>query len=168
LAPSDTIIVPVGGPPVVQPVPTGETASDWSMCPCEKIVEFWVDSGVAWFIEPCPPYSECAGVTVPWAENTDLARLTSPSPGGTLVATSHTVTWAAATGATEYWLTIGSLDQGFGDDSYWDATCGTNTSQAVTGLPDDGRDLCIRLWTQMASEPYWRHNDYVVEAYDAP
>jgi len=71
------------------------------------------------------------------------AVLTSPSPGSTLTTSSVTFTWAAGTGATNYWLDVGN-SAGSGDIS---GAATTGTSRTVGNIPRDGRTIYVRLWT---------------------
>jgi uncharacterized repeat protein (TIGR01451 family) len=71
------------------------------------------------------------------------AVLASPTPGSTLVSTSVLFTWNLIPGADQYWLDIGT-SAGIGD--LWHGAL-TSTTQAVTGLPCDGRTLYVQLFT---------------------
>ncbi|MBL8215333.1 MAG: VCBS repeat-containing protein [Bryobacterales bacterium] len=76
------------------------------------------------------------------------AVISTPAPGSTLTSAAVTFTWGPITGAT-YKLDIGSSA---GATDLFTATT-TNTSQAVTGLPVDGRTLYVRLTTTTGSGP---------------
>jgi hypothetical protein len=90
------------------------------------------------------------------AEN--LARLTSPTNGAAFATQSVTFNWSAATGATQYFLWVGS-SVGANDLASQDR--GTNLSAVVAGLPADGRTLFVRLWSLMGT---WQSNDYTYTA----
>ncbi len=71
------------------------------------------------------------------------AVLTTPPPGATLATSSVTFSWAAGTGATNYWLDVGNAP-GSGDIS---GGATTGTSRTVGSIPRDGRTIYVRLWT---------------------
>jgi hypothetical protein len=88
----------------------------------------------------------------------NVATLSAPAPGSVLTTRAVTFSWAAVTGASSYWLDVGTK---VGDGSIA-ARSGTSTSHTIT-LPNDGRTLYIRLWTQMSG--VWQTpNDYTVTA----
>jgi hypothetical protein len=87
------------------------------------------------------------------------ASLTAPVPGSVLTSRTVTFSWTGAPGATGYWLDIGnSVGNG--------AIVGravSGTSYTASPLPNDGRTLYIRLWTQIAG--VWQSPfDYTVTA----
>jgi len=84
------------------------------------------------------------------------AQMTSPVPSTTALGSSVSFSWTRGTGASEYWLWIGSAPAGA---DVYDASPGTNTSVTVTGLPNDGRTLYVRLFSYIFGS--WRFNDYV-------
>ncbi len=65
-----------------------------------------------------------------------IASLTTPAPKSLLPGSSVTFDWTAGTGATQYWLYVGT---NIGGAQYYNASTGTNLSAAVNGLPTDGR-----------------------------
>jgi len=91
---------------------------------------------------------------------TDMAVLTSPTPGSTLPGSTATFSWSDAIGATEYRLSIGTTGVGSGD--LYDQSQGTNTSVTVSGLPLDGRTLYARLSSLVGGQ--WVFSDYVYTA----
>lgn len=97
------------------------------------------------------------------ATTSNVAQMKSPSPGSTLPSSDVTFTWSAATGATGYWLDIGTLANAF---DLFSQSAGLATSQSVTSLPTDGRTIYVRLWTQTGSQ--WQSNDYTYTAGVAP
>jgi hypothetical protein len=167
--PGTATLVPIGGYPAVAPVPSGEDATDWSIADNPPVVVFWTasrgDLTVAEFDRTNIHDIDCFNLDTPEPVNTGNSTMTSAT---TATGTSFTITWTSTSGALEYWLTVGNLADGWGDGSHYDSSASTNTSQAVTGLPDDGRDLCVRIWTKHPDAPYWRYNDYEVTAYTAP
>jgi hypothetical protein len=60
-----------------------------------------------------------------------------------LASNTITFTWSVSAGADQYWLDIGN-SAGIGD--IWGGAL-TTTSQAVTGLPCDGRTIYAQLYT---------------------
>jgi len=76
------------------------------------------------------------------ASAAQAAAISSPVPGATLTGGTATFTWNAITGAS-YRLDIGNTA---GATDIFTATTST-TSQNVTGLPQDGRNLFVKLST---------------------
>ena len=93
----------------------------------------------------------------PSAEMTpsDVATMVSPTPSTTLASSSATFTWNDP-GALEYHLSVGSYPSA---NDYYDASAGTGTSAGVTGLPTNGKDIYVRLWSNTSSDG-WHFNDY--------
>ena len=87
------------------------------------------------------------------------AALTSPAPSSTLSGANVTFQWSAGSGASEYWLRLGSTQ---GASDIYDATAGTNLSQAVTGIPTDGRTVYVTLYTKTGTT--WPYNQYTLTA----
>jgi len=90
------------------------------------------------------------------------ATMTSPAPGAVLSGSSVTFTWSAGTGATAYWLEVGT---GVGQSNLFGQSTGLATSQIVTGLPVLGGIVYARLWTQLSGN--WVYNDYIYTAFNA-
>ena len=87
------------------------------------------------------------------------AVLTSPAPGSTLTGSSVTFTWSAASGATNYWIDVGTTAVGF---NLYGQSVGLATSQTVTGLPSGGGTIYVRLWTLLGG--LWQYNDFTYKA----
>jgi hypothetical protein len=85
--------------------------------------------------------------------------LTSPAPGSTLTGSSVTFAWSAATGATTYWIDVGTNAVGF---NLYGQNVGLATSQTVTGLPSGGGTIYVRLWSLLNG--LWQYNDYTYKA----
>jgi hypothetical protein len=87
------------------------------------------------------------------------AVLTSPSPSGSTLGSggSQTFTWAAATGATAYWLDIGS---GPGGNQYYQSRSlsSTTLTETVNGLPTNASQIFVTLYSQIGG--VWRSNAY--------
>jgi hypothetical protein len=73
------------------------------------------------------------------------AALTTPAPGSTLSGPSATFTWTTATGATGYYLWLGST--GVGSHNLHDSNQVTVNSETVSGLPTNGETIYARLYT---------------------
>ena len=84
------------------------------------------------------------------------AAIMSPAPSSTLTSASTTFSWNAATGATAYFLWIGTTPGGY-DLANVSPTPLTGTSVNVT-LPTNGATIYVRLWTWINGTPL--HNDY--------
>jgi hypothetical protein len=95
------------------------------------------------------------------AAGTTRARLTSPAEGSVLPGTSATFNWAAGSGASSYWIYVGST---VGGSQYWAQGLGTGLTATVTGLPADHRPIYVRLWSFVAGA--WVYNDYEFNAFD--
>jgi hypothetical protein len=91
-----------------------------------------------------------------WAQSVAApATLASPTPGSKLAGASVTFAWSAGTGVSQYWFYVGT--SAGGNDLYGQSQ-GTNRSVTVSGLPTDGRNLYVRLWSQISGS--WQFNDY--------
>jgi len=87
------------------------------------------------------------------------AVISSPTPGSTLSGTSATFTWSAVSGATDYWVYVGST--GVGSSNIFANTAAiTATSQAVTGLPTTGT-VYVRVYSYVGS--FWTSIDYTYQ-----
>jgi len=164
--PSDAILVPIGGYPPADWTPAGEPATDWTSRQNPPIVDFQMIGGVPWIVgRPIGHWSACAGAVTPDAEDVTLARLTSPAPGATLGSTTVTFNLAGVTGALEYWLMVGDE---IGSGEYFDGSLGTGTSQEVTGLPDEGETIFVRVGVKLpGTRVFWFKNDYKLTAHTA-
>jgi uncharacterized protein YxeA len=84
------------------------------------------------------------------------AVLTSPAPGSTFAGSSVSFTWTAATGATGYYLLIGST--GVGSNNIYNSAEKTVTSYTFTAMPTNGEAIYVRLITNFNGT--WAHDDY--------
>jgi hypothetical protein len=82
------------------------------------------------------------------------AALTMPPPGTILSGSAVTFDWSSVTGATQYWLYVGTT--GVGSLNVYSSSTGLATSAGVTGIPTSGT-IYVRVWTLNGS---WRWNDY--------
>jgi len=90
--------------------------------------------------------------------NPNKASMISPTPGTTL-SSSALFTWMAATGASAYWLDVGTVQ---GQGNIFAQNVGSATAMAVTGIPTSGGTIYVRLWTQLSG--VWAYSDYVYAA----
>jgi hypothetical protein len=91
------------------------------------------------------------------------ATIASPAPGATLPGPSATFTWNAGTGATQYWLSIGTT--GVGSNNLYAQSQGTALSGTVTVLPVTGGTVYVRLWSLLGvGDTSWQFNDYTYTA----
>ena len=89
------------------------------------------------------------------ATGTNSYTIISPAPGSTLSSTTVTFQWNA--GAAEYWLYVGSSQGSY--NYYMSGSLGTSTSTTVTGLPNDGSKVYVRLWYRATSGGSWAYTD---------
>jgi hypothetical protein len=87
------------------------------------------------------------------------AVITAPAASSTLSGSTVTFIWSAATGATSYWLDVGTVAGGF---NLYTQGEGLLTSQSVSGLPTGGSTIFVRLWS--AINGIWQYNDYTYKA----
>ena len=85
--------------------------------------------------------------------------MTSPAPGSTLTSSSVTYTWSAGTGATEYYLQVGTTP---GGQELYSVSEGTNLSATVVAIPTDGSPVYARLWWKVGA--LWSFTDYTYTA----
>ena len=85
--------------------------------------------------------------------------ITQPAPGTTLAGASQVFQWSSGTGASNYWLYVGS-SQGAAD--FYNQDRGASLSASVSGLPTDGRILHARLW--WISGGWWEFADFTFRA----
>jgi hypothetical protein len=83
------------------------------------------------------------------------ASMTSPTPLSTFGGLSASFVWSPGTGATSYWLDVGTLP---GGSNIFSQGVGLATSQTVSGLPVTGVPIYVRLWTQLGGS--WLYRDY--------
>ena len=86
----------------------------------------------------------------------DVAVMTSPANGATLAGSSQTFKWSSTTGS--YWLYVGTS---IGSNNLYSQSQ-SGTSVTVSGLPTDGSNVYVRLWTNTGT---WEYKDYTYKAY---
>jgi hypothetical protein len=90
------------------------------------------------------------------------AVMTSPTSGTTLSGSSVTFTWSAGTGATGYWLDVGTAE--YGNTIYQSGTLSNTVfSQTVSGLPTNGGPVYATLYT--ISNGTKVYNEYTYTAF---
>src|SRR3989442_9565749 len=92
------------------------------------------------------------------AARQNKATLTNPPPGSPLGAATVSFVWSAGTGATEYWLEVGTT--GVGSTNLYSQSQGLSLSGTVSGLPTDGSTVYVRLWTRLGDQTWQLFNDY--------
>ena len=83
------------------------------------------------------------------------ATMTSPAPGSVLPGSTATFAWSAGSGATQYFLYVGTSQ---GSNNILGVSTGLNRSLTVNNIPRGGQPVYVRLWTLGASG--WQYNDY--------
>ncbi len=102
-----------------------------------------------------------------WTSSSTLpvttAQMISPTAGSTFASTTQTFTWTAATGATQYWLDVGTV---LGEGNI-QGSATTATSMTVTNIPCTGQTIYTQLWTYM-NGAWISPNRYTYTACTAP
>jgi hypothetical protein len=88
--------------------------------------------------------------------NDEPAALTIPLPGSTFSGSAVTFSWSAGVGASEYRLYVGT--KGRGSKNIFASASTTATSLTVSGLPEDGLTIYVRLSSLI--EGAWENADY--------
>jgi hypothetical protein len=88
------------------------------------------------------------------------AVMTAPTAGSVLAGASVTFDWTTATGATGYFLQIGST--GVGSNDIYNSAEKTVTSYTFTKMPTNGEIIYVRLTTNFNG--IWVANDYTYTA----
>jgi hypothetical protein len=91
------------------------------------------------------------------------AQFTGLVNGATLGSGSVTLNWDGGAGASQYALWVGNALGAYDLGAFGP---GTNLSQALSGLPTDGRLLYVRLWSLINGG--WQWEECVYTAYSAP
>jgi Divergent InlB B-repeat domain len=96
------------------------------------------------------------------AESVTLAQITSPTPSTTLPGSSVTFQWSTGTGATSYYLDVGTSSS---VNKYYSQSQGTNTSVTVSSLPVDGSTIIVTLYSLINGS--YQNNQYTYTAFNA-
>ncbi len=91
------------------------------------------------------------------------AAIISPTPSSTLTSASTTFTWSAVTGATSYYLWVGTTLGGYNLAN----TGPFYGTSATVSLPTNGTTIYVRLWTFINGGATQLHNDYTYSAASA-
>ena len=90
--------------------------------------------------------------------------ITTPIPGSTLSGSTVTFTWSAGTGASGYWLDVGTAE--YGNTIYQSGTLSNTVfSQTVSGLPTNGSPVYVTLYTISGGTKVY--NEYTYTAFNA-
>ena len=87
--------------------------------------------------------------------------LTTPSPGATLSGSSVTFAWSAGSGASAYWIDVGSTAGAH--DYYSSGNLGNVLTITVEGLPKDGSTVYVTLYSMINGS--WLSNGYTYTAF---
>jgi hypothetical protein len=87
--------------------------------------------------------------------------ITTPPPSSTLSGSSVTFDWTAGTGATAYWIDIGSMAGAH--DIYSSGNLGNVLTTTVSGLPTNGSQIYVTLYSMVSGT--WLSNPYSYTAY---
>ena len=88
--------------------------------------------------------------------------LTTPAPGSTFTGSTVTFGWTAGTGATAYWLDVGSTSGG--NQYYQSGNLGNVLTTTVSGLPIDGSTVYVTLYSYVGGQ--WLSNAYTYTAFN--
>ncbi len=89
--------------------------------------------------------------------------LTTPTPGSTLTGSTVTFDWTAGSGASGYWIDVGSTA---GAHNYYSSgNLGNVLTLTVNGLPTDGSTVYVTLYTLIGGS--WTANDYTYTAFNS-
>jgi hypothetical protein len=86
------------------------------------------------------------------------AEIITPAPGSTLTASTVLFQWTGGAGTTQYRLDAGTTPGGL---DLWNDSAGARLSATLTGLPTDGSQVYVRLWSLSGST--WQYNSYSYE-----
>ena len=85
-----------------------------------------------------------------------LGVMQTPIPGSTLSGNVATFTWSAGSGATAYWMDVGSTVGG--NNYYQSGNLGNVLTTTVYSLPADGSQIYVTLWSLVGGQ--WYYNEY--------
>jgi hypothetical protein len=89
--------------------------------------------------------------------------MTTPAPGSTLTGSSVTFDWTSGSGASAYWIDVGSTAGAH--DLYSSGNLGNVQTVTVNGLPTDGVPIYVTLYSLIGST--WVGNTYNYTALNA-
>ena len=85
-----------------------------------------------------------------------LGIMQTPNPGSTLSGNVAAFTWSAGSGASAYWMDIGSTLGG--NDIYQSGNLGNVLTTTVSTLPADGSQIYVTLYSYVGGQ--WVYNQY--------
>jgi hypothetical protein len=86
----------------------------------------------------------------------------TPAPGSTLSSGTVTFSWTAGSGASAYWVDIGT--SAGGNSLYSSGSLGNVLTTTVSGLPTNGSKVYVTLYSLIGSQ--WMGKDYTYTATD--
>jgi len=95
-----------------------------------------------------------------FTQGSGLAVMQTPPPGTEIDGYSATFTWSAGTNAQGYWLDIGS--NAGGNQYYQSGNLGLTQSTVASGLPNDGSQIFVTLYTLINGT--WYSNGYTYQS----
>ena len=94
--------------------------------------------------------------------STTTGTLTTPAPGSTLTGSSVAFGWSAGSGATAYWIDVGS--SAGGHDYFSSGNLGNVLTTTVNGLPTNGSTVYVTLYSLVSGA--WLSNGYIYTAFN--
>jgi hypothetical protein len=91
-----------------------------------------------------------------YSASSGLAVMQTPTPGSTINGNAATFTWSAGSGATAYWMDIGSTAGG--NQYYQSGNLGNVLTTSVSSLPADGSQIFVTLYSYIGGQ--WLSNAY--------
>jgi hypothetical protein len=88
--------------------------------------------------------------------------LTTPTPGSTFSGSTVTFDWTAGSGASNYWLDVGSTPGG--NNYYQSQSLGNVLTVTVNGLPTNGSPVYVTLYSFVGGQ--WLSTGYTYTAYN--
>ncbi|MFZ0792469.1 MAG: FG-GAP-like repeat-containing protein [Candidatus Korobacteraceae bacterium] len=88
--------------------------------------------------------------------------LTTPTPGSTFSGSTVTFDWTAGSGASNYWLDVGSTPGG--NNYYQSQPLGNVLTVTVNGLPTNGTPVYVTLYSFVGGQ--WLSSGYTYTAYN--
>jgi hypothetical protein len=88
-----------------------------------------------------------------------LGVMQTPSPGSTLSGNVQTFTWSAGSGATAYWMDVGSTLGG--NNYYQSGNLGNVLTTTVYSLPANGSQIYVTLWSLVSGQWYYNAYTYI-------
>jgi uncharacterized repeat protein (TIGR03803 family) len=88
-----------------------------------------------------------------------LAAMQTPTNGSTLHGNVQTFTWSAGSGATAYWMDVGSTQ--YGNDIYQSGNLGASLTTTVYSLPANNSTVYVTLWSLVGNQWYYNEYNYI-------